>query len=161
MQVAILPAPALPASLPGMRILPLILLVLLAGCELVDQRTVARWFGGRPTSATVTDVAAAALPALPLVTVRFDQPDADYTSVLSAAAQDAMQRKSSVVFEVITPVPTAAPRAEQDAFVRRGAGDARAVADALATAGVPPDQIRLGLRGDPGQPVREVRVYVR
>ena len=36
-----------------------------------------------------------------------------------------------------------------------------AVADMLATAGVPPEQLRLGLRGDPGNPVREVRVYVR
>ena len=72
-----------------------------------------------------------------------------------------MQRKPDAVFDVVTPVPTALPRAAQDEFVRQGSDDARAVAAVLATAGVPPEQLRLGLRGDPGQPAREVRVYVR
>jgi hypothetical protein len=45
--------------------------------------------------------------------------------------------------------------------MRQGAEDARAVADALATAGVPPEQIRLSMRSDPGNPPREVLVYVR
>lgn len=144
-----------------MRIVPLLLALLLGGCELVDQRTVARWLGGKAEAPSQADVAATDLPALPLVTVRFDDPDADYAPVLAQAAEQALALKSSAVFEVVTPVPTAAGRDEQDAFVRRGAEDARAVADALATAGVPPDQLRLGLRGDSGHPVREVRVYVR
>lgn len=144
-----------------MRIVPLLLVLLLGGCELVDQRTVARWFGGKAEAPTQADLAAAELPALPLVTVRFDDPDTDYTPVLAQAAERALALKSSAVFEVVTPVPSAAGHDEQGAFVRRGADDARAVADALATAGVPPDQLRLGLRGDPGHPVREVRVYVR
>ena len=106
-------------------------------------------------------MAGTTLPALPLVTIRFDQPGADYTPLLVEAAEDAMQRKPGVVFDVVTPVPTAIPREQQDEFVRRGADDARTVATVLATAGVPPEQLRLGLRGDQGQPVREVRVYVR
>jgi len=144
-----------------MRILPMILALLLAGCHLVDQRDVARLVGGRAAAPSPADIAGASLPALPLVVVRFDQPDADPTAALTEAAQAAMERKPHVVFDVITPVPTAAPRAEQDEFVRRGTDDARAVADMLATAGVPPEQLHLGLRGDSGNPVREVRVYVR
>lgn len=143
------PTPLLPA------------LLLLAGCELVDQRTVARWLGRTPAAPDAAALAEANLPPLPLVTVRFDQPDVDYTPVLSEAAEQAVTRKPDAVFEVITPVPATATPAEQDAFVRQGAEDARKVADALATAGVQPTQIRLGLRGDPGNPAREVRVYVR
>ena len=79
----------------------------------------------------------------------------------ASAAQAALARKADAVFEVVTPVPTAAGRSVQDEFIRRGADDARMVADLLATSGVPPEQLRLGLRGDSGQPVREVRVYVR
>ncbi len=139
----------------------LVSVLALAGCTLVDQRTVSRWFGGRPAEPTQEDIAAANLPPLPLVTIRFDQPDADYTPVLTQAAEDALARKPTAVFDVVTPLPTGAPQAEQDEFVRRGANDARAVADALATAGVPPKQLRLSMRSDPGTPAREVRVYVR
>jgi hypothetical protein len=160
MQADILPEAALPASLSRMRILPIALALLLTGCHPFDQRDVARWLGGPSAAPNQADLAEATLPALPLVTVRFDQPDADYTAVLTEAAQAAMERKPDVVFDVVTPVPTAAPRAVQDAFVQRGSDDARAVADALATAGVPPERLHLGLRSDPGNPVREVRVYV-
>lgn len=144
-----------------MRVLPLLLVLpLLAGCELVDQRTVARWTGRPSTAPTAASLASANLPPLPLVVVRYDDPDSDPAPILASAAESALQRKPDASFEVITPVPTAAPPAEQDAFTRRGAEDARAVADALASAGVDPDKIHLGLRGDPGSPVREVRVYV-
>ena len=144
-----------------MRILLSALLLLMAGCTLVDPRSVARWLGGAAVAPDQADLAGADLPALPLVTVRFDQPDVNYAPVLVSAAEAALQRKPGVVFDVVTPLPIALPRAQQDAFVHRGADDARAVAAVLATAGVPPDQLRLGLRGDPGAPVREVRVYVR
>lgn len=145
--------------LPAFGLLASVLLA--SGCTLVDQRTVARWMGGSPAAPSQDDIAAAALPPLPLVTVRFDQPDEDYTPVLTRAAEEAMARKPTVVFEVVTPVPSTAPPDQLDEYVRRGAEDAHAVADALATAGVPPKQLRLSLRGDPGTPGREVRVYVR
>jgi hypothetical protein len=142
-----------------MRILPLALpLLLLAGCELVDQRTVARWRGEAPTAPAE---ASRELPPLPLVTIRFDQSDGDYAAALSDAAQAALARKGNAVFDIVTPVPTALPPAEQDVAALRGAADARAVADTLATQGVPPEQLRLGLVGDAGSPAREVRVYVR
>jgi hypothetical protein len=145
-----------------MRIVPLVLAsVLLAGCTLVDQRVVARWFGGRPAGPSQADLAAANLPPLPLLTIRYDQPDIDPTAALNQAAEDAMQAKPNAQFDVVIPIPSAAPRAEQEAYMRQGAADARAVADALATAGVPPEQIRLSMRSDPGNPPREVLVYVR
>jgi hypothetical protein len=145
-----------------MRIVPIVLaLVLLAGCTLVDQRVVARWFGGRPVGPSQADLTEANLPPLPLVTIRYDQPNTDYTPLLAKAAEDALQAKPKAEFDVVTPIPSGTSRAEQDEYMRRGAEDARAVADTLATAGVPPEQIRLSMRSDPGNPPREVRVYVR
>jgi hypothetical protein len=145
-----------------MRIVPIALvLLLLPGCQLVDQRTVGRWFGGRPEGPTQDQLAQANLPPLPLVTIRYEQPDADVTEVLSRAAEDALQARPKAVFEVVTPIPSTAPEGTQNAYIRQGAEDARAVAEALATAGVPPEQIRLSMRGDPGNPPREVLVYVR
>ena len=66
-----------------MRIIPsatlLVALVpLVSGCGLVDQRTVARWFGGQAVAPSKADLAAAELPPLPLVTVRFEEPEAEY-----------------------------------------------------------------------------------
>lgn len=146
-----------------MRALPLLscLLLLLAGCELVDQRTVARWTGQKPPGGTAADAALTDLPALPYVVVRYDDPTADPAPMLAQAAEDALARKPDARFEVITPVPTALPPDAQDSAIRQGAADARTVADDLAEAGVDPAHIHLGLRGDPGQPEREVRVYVR
>jgi hypothetical protein len=144
-----------------MRLFPLVLALLSTGCTLIDQRTVARWVGGPRAAPSQADLAEAALPPLPLLVLRFDQPNPDDAATLAEAAEAALARKPDAVFDVITPVPTSAPRDQQDAFVRRGADDARSVADALATAGVPPGQLRLGLRSDPGNPAREVRVYVR
>ena len=93
------------------------------------------------------DLAEASLPPLPLVTIRFDQPDADYTRGAGrGGAGGAGSRKPNAVFDVVTPVPTAAPRRRAGRHRAAGRRRRRAVADALATAGVPPEQIQLGLR---------------
>jgi len=135
--------------------------LLLAGClppdfRLIDQRTF--W----PSHAPGTeDVARGALPKLPLAVIRFDDPDADYRPALADAVLAAQARKPDVEFDVLTPIPTAAPQEEQDQFARQGEADAQQVAMALQADGVLPDRVHIGFRGDPGSPAREVRVYVR
>jgi len=135
--------------------------LLLAGCwapdwKLIDQRTFA------PTHAPETaDVARANLPRLPLVTIRFDDLDDDYRPTLADAVEAAQSRKADVEFDVLTPIPTAAPQDEQEKFTQQGQEDAQEVATALAADGVSPDRVHIGFRGDPGAPAREVRVYVR
>ena len=135
--------------------------LLLAGClppdfRIIDQRTF--WPPQAPTEA---EVARAHLPPAPLVTIRFDTPDADYTAALADAVTAAESRKPDVEFDVLTPMPTSAPQAEQDQFARQGAEDAQAVLTALGADGVHPDRVHLGYRADPGSPPREVLVYVR
>jgi hypothetical protein len=127
------------------------LAALLPGCRLVDQRT----FRATPPAPGAEDVAHARLPPLPLLIIRFDQPDFDYHPALADAVDAARSRKPDVGFEVLAPVPSATNPTAQ------GEADAVEIATALEAIGIPPERIRLGLRADPGAPPREIRVYVR
>jgi hypothetical protein len=135
--------------------------LLLTGCwapdwKLIDQRSFA------PVHAPeATDVARANLPKSALVTIRFDDLDADFRPALADAVAAAQSRKADVEFDVLTPIPTAAPQDEQEKFAQQGQQDAQEIATALAADGVSPDRVHIGFRGDPGSPAREVRVYVR
>ena len=116
---------------------------------LIDQRSFIRT-GQAPAATEVRG-----LPALPLATIRFDQPNLDYAPDLARAIDLAQVQRPEVEFNVVTPVARgAAPSAQatQDA-----ADVARAIAEDL----VPADRIHVGLVEDPGAPLREVRVYVR
>ena len=146
---------------PESRIAALALTLVLAGClppdfKLIDQRTF--WPPHAPGTA---ELARADLPALPLVTIRYDQPDLDYAPALAQAVEDAEAHKPNVEFDVIAPIPTGATAEVQDQFRRQGAEDTQAVANALGSAGVSMDRVHLGFRGDSGSPPREVLIYVR
>ncbi len=140
--------------------------LLLAGCvpagkwpyfTLIDQGT----FRGPTPPPTADDIARSKLPPLPLVTIRFDQPDSDYTQALAAAVESAQAHKADVAFDVLAPVPLSASHDVQAQFTAQGETDTQAVASALAADGINPDHIHIGFRGDPGDPPREVRVYAR
>ncbi len=133
-------------------------LVLVAGCtpktsfpylDLVDQRTF------QPKLAAPKPADVKNLPALPLVVIRFDVPDPNYTQALANAVDAATSRKPDVEFDVMTPVGAGA---QPDANAAR---DAAAVATAIAEQSVPPERIHVGSVEDAGTPAREVRVYVR
>lgn len=158
------------------------LAVLLGGCTLVDQRT----FQPRAAQPGAAEIAVAPLPEVPLLTVRLgaprlgetagpsfgqaldrainlseDRAGIDLGSPAAQAVQAGQARNPQAVFDVLALVPTRAAPAEQDRRVAQASADALTVAGALAAAGVPPARLRLGLRGDPGTPPREVRVYAR
>ena len=139
-----------------------LIVVMAAGCRLVDQRTFERpgRSPGTPQLARA-DYAQRAVPPPALVTIRFGRIDSDWQPAVVAASRDARARKADVIFDLVTPVPTNAPAAVQDSAQKAGAKDAAAVAAVLQGDGVSADQIRIGARGDPGQPPREVEVYVR
>jgi hypothetical protein len=107
------------------------------------------------------EMAAAHLPPLPLLTILMDESTTDWRSSLPAAVDAARSRKPEVEFDVMAPIPTASPPDVQDRAARQGEADVRDVAHALAEAGVVPDRIHPGFTGDPGNPPREVLVYVR
>jgi hypothetical protein len=136
----------------GLALLP----ILLAGCTypgfgLVDRAT----FRGPAPAPGEAEMARARLPALPLLTIRFGDPNLDWRPSVAAAVEAAQAGNPDAEFNVLASVPATGdtpPTAERDA---------KDVADALGFAGVSPERIHLGLRGDPGAPAREVRVYVR
>jgi hypothetical protein len=131
--------------------------VLLCGCTLVDQRT----FQGKARAPDADGVARASLPPLPFVTIRMDDPDADFRPELAEAVEAAQAKKPDVEFDVLAPYPTSATAAVQEQFTRNGQADTQTIATALGYDGVSLDRVHIGFRGDAGTPPREVRIYVR
>ena len=133
-------------------------LVASAGCRLVDQRT----FAGTVLAPSGAQLAAGdQAAALPLVSIRFDRLDIDWQPPLLDATRGALARQPDAQFDLVTPVPVQASLDLQDRALTSGVADMQQVADVLLADGVAADHVHLGSRGDPGQPVREVRVYVR
>jgi hypothetical protein len=133
-----------------------LLLVAVAGCRLIDQRT----FGAAPTAPQPAALAQPGLPASPLLTLQLTNPDFDWRTPLDDAVRAALARKPDVAFDVVAPIPTNAPLDKQDAYMRTGRADMLMIAQALEADGIPPARITLALRGDPGTPPREIRLYV-
>jgi hypothetical protein len=134
----------------------------LASCRLIDQRTF-EGTGVFPGAAQLhaADYAARAAPPPPLAIVRLGTPGVDWQTPLIAAARDAQVRRADVEFDLVTPIPSLATMSVQDRVARQGAADSAVVATALEGDDISPERIHLGLRGDRGQPPREVEVYVR
>lgn len=139
------------SALAALLLIPAVLAPL-AGCTLVDQRT----FQVEAAAPGAEELARAQAAALPLVSVRLDEVT-PWRSTLAVAVQAAQQRRPDAAFDVMALVPTQAAPAEQDRRVAQAAEDARTVAEAMGAAGVPAEQLRLGLRGDPGIPRSQAR----
>ncbi len=137
------------------------LLAATPGCKLIDQRTFAG-NGVTPAQAQLGNggYAAAALPPLPLLIVRFDRLDSDWEPTLLDTVHGVLEHRPNARIDLVTPIPTSASLDLQDLAIRSGAQDAQEVAGVLLADGIPGDQIHLASRGDPGQPVREVRLYI-
>jgi hypothetical protein len=135
---------------------PILLVLALGGCKLIDQRT----FQRTPPKPDAATMARAWVPAPPLATIRLANPSADWRAGLDAAVRAAQARKPDVRFRVMTPIPTSATRTIQAQYLKVGEADAQMIARALVEDGVPPGRIMLGFVGDPGTPTREVRLYV-
>jgi hypothetical protein len=138
-------------------VLRLLLLLALAGCKLIDQRT----FQRTPPQPDAATVARAWIPGPPLATIRLADPKLDWRTGLDAAVRAIETRKPAARFQVMTPIPTSATRAIQEQYVKVGQADAQMIAHALVADGVPPERVTLGFVGDPGTPTREVRLYVQ
>lgn len=138
-------------------VLAALFLIALAGCTLVDQRSFRRE-GAAPGA---EEVARAGASGRQVASVRMGAADEAWRRTLAEAVQAADQRAPGGLFEVMGMVPLQAGAAEQDRRVAEASRDARAVAEVLGAAGIPPDRVRLGLLGDAGSPARDVRVFQR
>ncbi len=132
-------------------------LLALAGCKLIDQRT----FQRKAIAPAASQLSRPDLPALPLLIVSFAIADADWRTPLHAAVRGAEAHKPDVVFPVVTAGPTASKREAQDTYITQAQEDAALVVNELQASGVPPERIVLRMRGDPGNPPREVRIYTQ
>lgn len=135
-----------------MRVL-LIVLPLLAGCTLIDQRTFMR----APPAPGAAEMARPALAARPYIVLTLPLEGEDWARQVADALAEARARRPDAAFDVLAAVPLAG----DDAAAARGGADARRVADALGRAGVPPELLHVGLQGDAGTPGREVRIFIR
>ena len=135
----------------------LLLLPLLAGCKLVDQRTF------NPGAGVPRTLPAPPGPAAPqaLVTIDFSRPAPDYDQMLRQAVEQAVARKPDVNFDVVTVVPAAGTLQEQAAAAAALTADARTVARTINSEGVDDDRINLLARAEPGVTTRQVQVFVR
>lgn len=96
-----------------------------------------------------------------MLTISFAIADADWRPAVADAVQAAEAHKPDVTFEVVAPVPVNAARDVQDRFVRQGNQDAALVARELQANGIQPERIAIALRGDPGNPPRQVQIFAR
>jgi hypothetical protein len=134
-----------------LRAVAALLPIALAGCTLVDQRSF-QPAGQAPQVVAVVE-------GVPVATVRLG--GAEFRAVLAEAVQAAQQRAPAQGFDVLALVPAADGPAAQERVVAAAARDAREVAEAMSAAGVPAARVRLGLRSDPGAPLRMVQVFAR
>ena len=131
-------------------------LIALAGCKLVDQRT----FERTPTAPSAAELARAAQERQqPILTISFAIADADWRPALALAVLGAEAHNPNTVYDVVTPVPVMASRDVKDKFIKQGQEDAAMVARDIQANRVPAERVTVSLRGDPGNPPRQVQVF--
>jgi hypothetical protein len=135
------------------RVCFLALLLLLAGCKLIDQTTFAP-APEAPPPAPPPPRHVSVDPRIPLVTIDFSNQNPEYRGPLGYAVRAAETRNPNVRFDV-----TSVVNKPEDAA--QGQQEAAAVMKAIAAQGVPASRIHLALTMDPSQTGRQVRVYVR
>ena len=134
---------------------PMVLLLLLSGCALVDQDTFAP--APEPPPPPVAAPSAPAVPMdprRPLLVIDYATPGPNFDEPLRFAIRSAESRARRVQYDVIAVAPTLnqATAAQQQAV---------SVMRAIMSSRVPANRIHLGLRAEPWQVAIQVRVYVR
>lgn len=132
----------------------LLSLVILAGCQLIDQT----FFAADPEPAPVATASAPAIPApaarsVALLSIGYQTPNPAFQDPLAVAVRAAEQRRPGGQYDVVG-ISTAADAA-------RTGRDAGAIMAAMVRLGVPASRIHLGAQLDAAQTVREVRIHLR
>lgn len=133
----------------------LMVLLLGAGCTLLDQRTFNPQAGKRPALP-----ATGPGPAPSLLTVDYSKSDPQYLAALHQAVADAVAVKADVQFDVVTVVPGSGTPAQQVAAATGLTASAREIARAINQDGIDDDRIHLEARSDATAATRQVQVFV-
>jgi hypothetical protein len=131
------------------------LLVVLTGCHLIDQKTFAPSPEAKPPAPPGAPPPPPRIdPRSALVTIDYTTANPDYRDLLSLAVRAAQARDHAVQFDVVSVAKTIdAASAAQDHAVE--------VMRAILTEKVAASRVHLGLRVDPTLTNPQVRVYVR
>jgi hypothetical protein len=136
------------------RLLP-VLLAVLTGCHLIDQKTFAPSPEAGPAGAPAPPAPPPRIdPRSPLMVIDYGIPNPAYQDLLNLAVHAAQSRNPAVQFDVVSVAATidAASAAQQHAVD---------IMRALLEERVPAVRVHLGLRSDPTVSSPQVRVYVR
>jgi hypothetical protein len=132
------------------RYAPLLALLTVAGCTLIDQRT----FAPSPEAEPIPEVRSAApargRPAL--IVIDYATPAPNYRDLLRLAVRAAEARNPNVQYDVVAITPTLDAGAPPQAIE---------IVRAIVAERVPPARVHLGMRADPAVAAVQVRVYVR
>jgi hypothetical protein len=126
------------------RILPLAVILALAGCALPGRKTISPY----ADAPSLVDVAALTSfkGVLPLVSI--PENTAGWSSSVSYAVAQARKIKPGARFRVTVTAPAGTPDEQQDQM-KRMAPTAASVADAIVADGVHPSHVSLAARGAP------------
>ena len=133
-----------------MRVIYVLLSLALGGCSLVDQTT----FAPSPAEKTTAPAPPSVDPRTPLLAISYDTPNPGYQDKLQYAVHAAEARAPSVQYDVYAILPAGGDAAQAQS-------SAVEVMRAVLAQGVPASRVHLGLRTEPAEAVRQVRVYVR
>ena len=137
------------------RLAPLVWILLVGGCTLIDQRT----FNPRAGLGPIPPPGVG--PPPPLIAIDFAGSAPVYEASLRQAVDQAIARKPTVVFEVATVVSATGTLEQQAEAASSLRNDARDVARIIAEEGVDADRINLVARSEAGAAGRQVLVMVR
>ena len=114
-----------------------------------------------PGGAAASVVAAGPGTRLPLVVIRFDQPNVEYQSALYAAVSQAIERRPSALFDVVAVTPNRGGPSEVASSSGAAKKSAEKVMRALLAMGLPATRLNLSSSTSEQALANEVRVYIR
>ena len=106
-------------------------------------------------------VAAGPGTRLPLVVIRFDQPNVEYQGALYAAVSQAIERRPSALFDVVAVTPNRGGPSEVASSSGAAKKSAEKVMRALLAMGLPATRLNLSASTSEQALANEVRVYIR
>lgn len=134
---------------------------LLAGCQLIDQRTFNPQ-AGKPPRPYIPPAPPAPKPKPPFLQIEGGTPEAEYGPAVDKAVKAALARKENVLFIVQLLVPLQNdPAAQAKAMTEATQSDLQPVAHRINTAGAQPIQIEMHAVADGSVTHPVIRVDVR
>ncbi len=117
------------------------------------------------SAAPAASAAPTALPGearrRPLVVIRFDRPNVEYSQALYTALSGALNRRPNATFDLVAVAPQSGSPAQVTRAENLSKRDAERVLRSMSEMGLPMDRVRLSAMTSPAAETNEVHIYVR